>query len=419
MHIVVIGAGIIGVTTAHALRAQGFDVTVLDRNPGVAQEASFGTAGVVSPSSVAPWAQPGMPAKIFSYLLRSESPVIFRPTVDPAQWRWLLRWFRECRLQRFRINKSRMQRLAYYSRAVMHELRTRHAIDYEQAVGYMQLFRSEIDLRRAQQAIELLQQAQTPHRVLTAAECRQLEPALADGTPLAAGLHLPEDETGNCAYFARRIKDLASDAGVHFRFDTPVTGLARSGDLITHVRLAQGEIAADAVVLAAGAASAALLRGTRIRVPLYPVKGYAVTASITRFEYAPMISVMDEAYKVAVTRMGNRLRIAGTAELGNRKLTLRDEALGTLLKVARDWFPGAASYRQARAWVGARPMLPDGPPLLGTTPIRNLYLNIGHGSNGWAMACGAARVVTDVIAGRPPEIDLEGLTLQRYERRSA
>jgi D-amino-acid dehydrogenase len=416
MHVLVIGAGVIGVTTAYELRRRGFRVTVVDRRPGVAREASYGNAGVVSTAYAGPWAQPGMPAKILGGLLRSASPVILRPSLDPAQWRWIARWLGECRLQRFRTNKARMQRLAEYSRAVLHEVRSRHSIDYEQSRGWLQLFRSEADVARAGPSIELLAQAGMAHRLLGADECRALEPALVDGTPLAGGLHLPEEEVGNCAYFTRRIKDLAQADGVEFRFDTPVTGLRVDGGRFGAARTAAGEIGADALVVAAGADSGRLLGRLGVRLPLYPVKGYSLTAQVSRHEFAPLLSVMDEAYKVAITRMGNRLRIAGTAELGNRRLALRDAALGTLLRVVRDWFPGAADYGRARPWVGARPMLPDGPPVLGATPVSNVYLNVGHGSTGWAMACGSARVVAHLVAGAEPPIDLEGLTLDRFTR---
>ena len=416
MHVVVIGAGIIGVTTAHALRSQGFDVTVFDRNPGVAQEASFANAGVISTAYAGPWAQPGMPGRMLASLWRTHSPIVFRPTIDPAQWRWLLRFLGECRLQRFRVNKQRMQRLAIYSRDVLHELRQRLDLDYEQTQGWLQLFRAEADLRRAQPSIEMLKQNGISHQLLDAGQCRAREPALADGTELAAALYLPDEEVGNCAYFARRIKDIAAADGVGFRFGATVKRLTVHADRVTEVRTDAGAVAADAVVIAAGADSARLLRGTGLRVPVYPVKGYSLTAPITRHEHAPRLSMMDEAYKVAITRLGNRLRIAGTAELGNRRLLVRDAALGTLLEVARGWFPGAANYAQARPWVGARPMLPDGPPLLGATPLANLYLNVGHGSTGWAMACGSARIVADIVAGRKPEIDLEGLTIGRYKR---
>lgn len=415
MHVIVIGAGIIGVTTAFELRTRGFEVTVLERNAGVAQEASFGNAGVISTAYAGPWAQPGMPSKVLSYLGRAYAPVYFRPTFDPAQWRWLVRWLGQCRAQRFQVNKLRMQRLADYSRRVLHELRNRHAIDYEQAQGWLQLFRNDADLTRAQPSIDILKQAKVAHRLLTAAECRLQEPALAEGTPLAGGLYLPDEEIGNCAYFARRIKEIAQADGVVFRFGVTATRLAVAGGRVDEIQSSAGPVRADAVVLAAGADSSLLLGGTGLQVPLYPIKGYSLSVPIGRHEFAPTISLMDEAYKVAITRMGNRLRIAGTAELGSRRLELRDAALGTLLKVVRDWFPGAANYSKAQPWVGARPMLPDGAPLLGATPLANLYLNLGHGSTGWAMACGSARVVADLLAGRAPDIDLDGLSLRRYD----
>ncbi|MEW5879618.1 MAG: D-amino acid dehydrogenase [Pseudomonadota bacterium] len=419
MHVAVIGAGIIGVTTAHALRQQGFEVTVIDRRSGVAQEASFANAGVLAPAYVGPWAQPGMPAKVFAYLFRPEAPVVFRPSLDPALWRWLRRWLGECAVERFRVNRERMQRLAYYSRSCLHEVRERHGIDYEQGKGYLQLFRTAHELERTAPARDMLRAAGVPHSLLDAAACRALEPALAAHTPLAGGLHLPEDETGNCAVFARRLKGICESDGVRFRFGAEALRFDVAAGHIQGVQLADGRMQADAYVLAAGADSGRLLAPAGIDLPLMAVRGYSATATIARAEYAPTLAVMDESYKVAITRLGQRLRAAGTAEVGSRGTKLRESALRTLLKVARDWFPAAASYAQARFWVGARPMLPDGPPVLGRTPYPNLFLNVGHGSTGWAMACGSARIVADLIAGRPPQIDLDGLTLDRYAPRRA
>ncbi len=414
MHVVVIGAGIIGVTTAYALRRQGLDVTVVERNAGVAQEASFANAGVIAPSYVAPWSQPGMPKKVLSQLFKRDSAIVFRPAGDRALWRWLRQWYHECDLERFARNKARMQRLASYSRSVLHEIAAHHAIDYEQAPGYLQLFRTQEELDRHAPARKVLQDLGVNFRLLTAAECRQLEPAIAEATALAGGVYLPDDETGNCAYFARKLKDVCEGDGVNFRFGVTAAGLSVGGGRIQALHTADGPLQADAYVLAAGCDSAALLDGVGIDIPLYPVKGYSATVQITRHEHAPLLSVMDEAYKVAVTRLGKRLRIAGTAEIGSRTLALRNAALRTLMKVAQDWFPAAASWSSAQYWVGARPMLPDGPPLLGATPLPNLDLNLGHGSTGWAMACGSGQALADVITGRTPAIDLEGLTLARY-----
>jgi D-amino-acid dehydrogenase len=416
MQVLVIGGGIIGVTTAYCLRQRGLEVTVLERNAGVAQEASFANAGVIAPSYVAPWAQPGMPKKVLAQLFKRDAAVVFRPARERALWRWLRQWYRECELERFARNKSRMQRLASYSRTQLHEIAARHAIDYEQARGYLQLFRTEDELERQAPARKVLQDLGVSFRQLNGAECRQIEPALTEATPLAGGMYLPDDESGNCAYFARKLKDVCEGDGVHFRFGAQVTALTAAGGRIESLLTADGPLRADAYVLAAGCDSVQLLTGTGIDVPLYPVKGYSATVQITRHEHAPLLSVMDETYKVAVTRLGKRLRIAGTAEIGNRALTLRNASLRTLMKVAQDWFPAAASWSSAQYWVGARPMLPDGPPLLGATPLSNLYVNIGHGSTGWAMACGSGQVLADVITERAPAIDLDGLTLARYAR---
>lgn len=414
MHVVVIGAGIVGVTSAYYLRQHGFDVTVVERHARVAQETSLGNAGVIAPAYVGPWAQPGMPGKVLAYLLRPHAPVIFRPSADRALWRWLSRWYAECSLERFARNKERMRRLATYSRDELHALRTRLSIDYDQAAGYLQLYRSDQEQQRAAPARRLLADAGVPHQLLSAAQCRELEPALEHSRPFAGALFMPQDETGDCAAFAQRLGDVSQRDGVRFRFGAVALACETVGGRLAGVRVDGTTVPADACVIAAGADSVSLLAPLGIDVPLYPVKGYSATVAIAREDRAPRISVMDEAYKVAVTRMGTRLRVAGTAEIGSRALALRPAALRTLVRVASDWFPGAAPYEQADFWVGARPMLPDGPPLLGTTPIRGLHLNIGHGSSGWAMACGSARVVADLVAGRTPRIDLDGLTLARY-----
>jgi len=418
--VTVVGAGIVGVCTAWSLAEAGCEVTVIERNSGVAQETSYGNAGMVAPAYVTPWAAPGMPGKILSMLFAQDSPVRFQATMDPALWRFVVRWLGECRASRYKRNKARMQRLAFYSRDVLAEWRTRHHLSYERTEGVLQLLRSARDVRMAETTMAFLKEAGIAHRLLDDADCRSIEPGLSE-IAFAGGLHLTDAETGNCPLFARHIRTLCEEHGVRFEFGTEVTRItARGGATTLRVRTANGETErnVEAVVLAAGIASAALLPRLGIRVPLYPVKGYSATVAIREPTYAPNAALMDEAYKVAIVRMGNRIRIAGTAELGDRSLSLEtrraESALATLIKVARDWFPGAANYHAATWWVGARPMLPDGPPVLGTTAHRGVFVNLGHGSTGWTMAAGSGRVVADVIMGRPPEIDLDGLTLARY-----
>lgn len=432
MHVLIIGAGVIGVSSAWYLRQAGFDVTVLERRAAPALETSFGNAGMIAPGYVTPWAAPGMPAKVLRTLFAREAPVLFRPTADPAMWRWIARWLRECQLERFRANKLRMQRLAFYSRDCLHRLVDELGIEYERSRGYLQLLRTQRDVDMAAPALALLRENNVPHRLVDAAECRRIEPGLATGTPLAGGLHLPEDESGNCPMFTRRLHQAAEAAGVRFRFDTVVTRILRGENGGLAVTLAPSVAGAAGpeiletprVLVAAGVESAALLRPLGLRVPLYPVKGYSATITVQDERQAPRGALMDESYKVAITRLGGRMRVAGTAELGTRSLGLRPAALHTLLKVARDWFPAAGDYQTATLWAGARPMLPDGPPLIGATRVPGLYLNLGHGSTGWAMACGSGKIAADQIAanagiGTGPEIDMEGLTPARYRLAAA
>lgn len=421
MRVTVIGAGIVGVTTAWSLAEAGCEVTVVERNSGVAQETSYGNAGMVAPAYVTPWAAPGMPAKILSMLFANDSPVRFRPTFDPALWRWVARWLGECRAARYRENKARMQRLAFYSRDCLGELRMRHGLVYERTEGLLQLLRGPRDVRMAETTMAFLKDAGVAHRLLSPAECRAREPGLSD-IEFAGGLQLSDAETGNCALFTRQLRDLCGERGVRFEFNTHVSRVIARGRETALVVEGQGGESGrvvDAVVVCAGVAGAALLHRLGMRLPLYPVKGYSATVAIREPTFAPMAALMDEAYKVAIVRMGNRVRVAGTAELGDRALSLdtknAERGLATLVKVARDWFPGAANYGSASWWVGARPMLPDGPPVLGPTPHPRVFVNLGHGSTGWTMAAGSARLVTACVLGRPPEIDLQGLTLARYD----
>ena len=413
MQVAVIGGGVIGVCTAYFLAEAGHEAVVIERRGNVAEQASFGNAGVIAPGYIAPWAAPGMPKKILSYLFKSEAPVLFKPTMDRALWRWIRRWLSECELDHYRINKERMQRVAFYSHDVLHQLREQYQLEYEQTQGYLQLFRTAREIQMAEPALALLAESEVPHRMIDADAARILEPGLSSTTPLAGGLHLPQGESGNCPLFTKQLKYIAQSIGVEFHFNSVLTGIQHENNRVA-LQIDDRKFHADAVVLAAGVDSVQLLKSLGIQVPLYPVKGYSATAPIKNFDEAPVGALMDESYKVAITRMGNRIRIAGTAELGSLDLELREAALRTLIKVGNDWFPHAGNYNTANFWCGARPMLPDGVPLLGATPLRGVYLNIGHGSSSWAMAAGSGKLVADIVSGYTPEIDMDGLTLSRY-----
>jgi D-amino-acid dehydrogenase len=411
--IAVIGGGVVGVSTAFFLAEAGHDVVVIERHQNVAQEASFAHAGIVSPGYASPWAVPGMPRRILSSLFRSEAPVTLNSLFDRDKWRWARQWLSECELNRYRVNTERMQRIALYSREILGQMREYYQIDYERSEGVLQLFRTARDMKMAESAISLLTDHGVPHQLLDAEGARAIEPALNTQTAIAGALHLQQDEAGNCPLFAKRLKHIAGSLGVRFHFDSTVDAIEpETRGMALHI--GSSTFPADAVVVAAGAESTRLLAPLGIRLPLYPVRGYSATASIKNFDQAPLSAVVDEAYKVAITRMGNRVRICGTAELGAHGKEIHRRALRTLMKVGGDWFPDAANYAVANFWSGDRPMFPDGPPVLGATPVRNLYLNIGHGSSGWAMAAGSGKLLADLISGSTPEIDLDGLTMARY-----
>ncbi len=425
MRIAVIGAGIVGVTTAWELRADGHEVTVLERRSSVAEEASFANAGVIAPGYVTPWAAPGMPAKVLRGLFAAHSAVRFGAGVR-HHLPWLRRYLAACARPVHEANRRTMQALARYSRQRLEALTRQQGIDYEQSRGYLVLLRDEHEFARAQAGLQLLRDSGTAARVLDAAACREVEPGLAPETPLRAGIHLPEDGVGNCRLFAHQLRALAQGHGVDFRFATEVLPLDPANPLQLRWQPAasQGIEAGplqqerfDAVVLCAGVPSAALARPAGLRLPLLPVYGYSLTAPLRETQEhsppPPQAGLMDERYKVAITRLGRQLRVAGSAELGAHADVMNAASVRTLYKVLQDWFPRAADLSRARLWKGGRPMLPDGPPVVGASPLPGLWLNLGHGSSGWALACGSARVLADQLAGRSPEIDAQRLSHRR------
>ena len=416
MRVGVVGAGIIGVTSAYELAAQGHEVKVFERRGGVASETSFANAGVLAPGYVTPWAAPGMPMKVLRHLLGRHAPVRFGGVNAMRQLPWLWRWWRACKPAVYAGNRSAMQRLAHFSRTRLLELtRTLH-LDYDQMPGYLVLLRNPRELAAAQPGLALLRELGVPHHVVDAVRCRQLEPGLNPATALHAAIHLPQDGLGNCRHFAQLLKNQAQKLGADFRFDTDVQSL-KPGATPMLVTSDGQQHACDAIVVCTGVNANRLLAPVGVKLPLAPIYGYSVTAPLRHDEahpnLGPRAALMDEKYKVAITRLGQRIRVAGSAEIGGSLDHLSDSPLRTLYQVLDDWFPGAAVVREAQAWKGARPMLPDGPPVLGDSGVPGIWLNLGHGSSGWTLACGSALVLAECIAGRPAPLDTRGLTLAR------
>lgn len=416
MRVGVIGAGIVGVTTAHELAAQGQEVTVFERRAGVAAETSFANAGVVAPGYVTPWAAPGMPLKVLGQLFSRDAAVRFAGVSALGQLPWMWRFLRACRAGVHVPNRTAMQRLAHYSRERMEELATRLDLDYEQRQGYMVLLRTPADLQRAGPGLKLLKELGVVHEVLDEAAVRRREPALSATSRVHAAIRLPKDGVGNCRVFAHHLKNEAQRLGARFAFDAEVARLM-PGEAPA-LRLAGGEVRAfDRIVVCAGVEANRLLAPLGLSLPLAPVYGYSITAPLREHDggpdMGPRAALMDEKYKVAISRLGQRVRVAGSAEIGGDLGDLRRAPLATLYRVLDEWFPGAASMREAQQWKGARPMLPDGPPVIGASRLPGIWLNLGHGSSGWALSCGSARIIADLLRGQRPAIDVDRLAPAR------
>jgi len=428
VRIAVIGAGIIGVTTAYELAVDGHELTVFERNAHVAGETSFANAGVIAPGYVTPWAAPGMPWKVLRGSFGRHAAVRFGGLDALAHVPWMWRWWRACRPAVYRANRSSMHGLARYSSQRLETLRQTLKLDYERASGYIVLLRGRRERHMAEAAMEMLRQLEVPFDLLDAAQCRLLEPGLNAATPLHSAIGLPRDEVGNCRQFAQLLATEARRLGARFEFGQQVlalqpgklpvvSALDRNTGSQTQTSAPVRDTAFDAVVVCAGPHANALLAPLGCRLPIIAVHGYSVTAPLQHHDggapAAPLGAVMDERYKVAISRVGQRVRVAGSAELGGTTQRFHPAALRTLYKVLDDWFPGAARLSQAQRWKGARPMLPDGPPVLGRSAAEGIWMNLGHGSSGWALSCGSARVLADLIAQREPAIDIGGLSPAR------
>lgn len=417
MNIIILGSGVIGVTSAYYLALQGHQVTVLERHGSVALDTSFGNAGQISPGYASPWAAPGIPAKAMKWMFAKHSPLTIRPDWTLGQVKWMFEMLKNCDEAAYTTNKLRMVRLAEYSRECLIALRENTDIQYEgRQKGTTQLFRSQQQLDASAKDIEVLKEMGVPYELLDPKGLLEAEPALAHSkVPLAGGLRLPNDETGDCKMFTEQLAKKCQELGVVFHFNTNVTDLDIQDNTVVGLRTAQQTFAADAVLCTLGAYTPEFLKG-RLDIPIYPIKGYSLTIPITHPELAPVSTVLDETYKVAITRFDDRIRVGGMAELRGYDKSLIHSRRETLELMVNDFYAGAGDVAQASFWTGLRPVTPDSTPIIGATPIKGFWLNAGHGTLGWTMSCGSARVIADLMSGQRPEIEYSDLAISRYEK---
>jgi D-amino-acid dehydrogenase len=415
MRIVILGSGVIGVTSAYYLAKAGHAVTVIDRQPGPGLETSFGNAGQISPGYASPWAAPGIPLKAIKWLMQRHAPLAVAPDGSRFQLQWMWQMLRNCTPERYSVNKERMVRLAEYSRDCFKQLREEAGIAYEgRQQGTMQLFRTERQFEDAEKDIRVLRDSGVPYELLTREQLSRAEPALhAVQDKLVGALRLPNDETGDCALFTTRLAQMAADLGVKFRYGVSIDQLVMKGGAVDSVLCGEEVVRADAYVVALGAYSTSLLQPA-LDIPVYPVKGYSITVPIVDAAAAPRSTILDETYKIAVTRFDDRIRVGGMAELSGFDLRLKARRRATLEMVVNDLFPGAGDTARAEFWTGLRPMTPDGTPIVGRTPLRNLFLNTGHGTLGWTMSCGSAQLLADLMSAKQPAIESGDLSVARY-----
>ncbi|HIQ19118.1 MAG TPA: D-amino acid dehydrogenase [Novosphingobium capsulatum] len=416
MRIAICGSGVIGVTSAWYLAQAGHEVVVIDRQDGPALETSFANAGEISPGYASPWAAPGIPLKALRWLMMDHAPLILRLKPDMAMLRWLVAMLGNCTQSAYAINKSRMVRLAEFSRDCLAALREETGISYDERMqGTLQLFREQKQLDGIGKDIAVLKADGVPFEVLDRAGCIAAEPGLArSSAPIAGGLLLPNDETGDCFKFTNALADMARAKGVTFLNNTTITAMVEEAGRIVRVETSKGPVVADAYLVAMGSYSPHLMAPLGLHLPIYPVKGYSLTVPIVEEAHAPVSTLLDESYKVAITRLGNRIRVGGMAEISGFNTDLPAARRATLEMSASSLFPGAGAMKEATFWSGLRPMTPDSTPIIGPTRLPNLFLNTGHGTLGWTMACGSAHVISDIIGGKRPAIEAADLALSRY-----
>ncbi len=412
MKVVVLGAGLLGVTSAYYLQQLGHEVTVLDRQAAPAAETSFANGGQISVSHAEPWANPSAPFKVLQWLSREDAPLLFRLRADTRQWLWGLQFLRECTVARTRRNIEQIVKLGLYSREMLQALRRETGIAYDHRTqGILHFYTSQKEFDAALKPAELMRELGCERRVVSPEEAVRIEPALAHiRERLAGATYTAEDESGDANLFAREVVRLCHDRGVRFLMSHTVTALRVAGAKIDHVEATNEEgrfqrICGDAFVLALGSVSPLFAAPLGIRLPIYPAKGYSVTMPVKDESRANQVSLTDDEFKWVYSRLGNRLRIAGTAELNGYDRDLNRVRCEAIVRRVEDIFPGAGDSSEAQFWTGLRPATPSNVPLIGGTRLPNLYLNTGHGTLGWTHACGSGKSIARIVSGLSPEVD--------------
>ena len=405
----VLGAGVVGVASAWYLAEAGHEVTVVERHGEAAMETSFANGGQISASHAEPWAKPSMLPKILRWLGREDAPLLFRPRADWAQWMWGLRFVLECLPGRFERNCRALAGLAEYSRDCLRALRAATGLRYDHlSRGILHFATDGHDFEVMARSAEAVRALGIERQVKSAPECLALEPALRDSqVPVTGGVYTPGDESGDARRFTQELARHAARRGVRFRYDSTLTQIERDADRVTRVRLDDVTLEADAYVVALGSYSPLLLKPLGVRIPVYPLKGYSITLHLgpEHDAAAPTMSLTDEAQKIVISRLGNRLRAAGTAELTGYDTTVSSVRCAAIARRVRELFPGLGSVTAYDSWTGLRPATPDNVPIIGGTRLSNLFLNTGHGTLGWTLACGSGRALADLMCGRRPEVD--------------
>lgn len=421
MRVLVLGSGVIGVTSAWYLARAGHEVTVVDREAAPALGTSFANAGQISPGYASPWAAPGVPLKAIKWMFQEHAPLSIKPDGTLFQLQWMWQMLLNCTEARYAVNKERMVRLAEYSRDCIRALRAETGISYEgRQQGTLQLFRTAEQFDGAAKDIAVLAEAGVPYQLLSRDELAASEPALAAVShKLTGGLRLPNDETGDCQLFTQRLAAMAASIGVSFLYNRSIDGLLTEGDAITGAVVQGQPMHADAVVVALGSWSTPFVRHVLpglSNLPVYPLKGFSITVPMTDAARSPVSTVLDETYKVAITRFDDRIRVGGMAQIVGYDRTLDPGKRRTLEHVVTDLFPGAGDVSRASFWTGLRPMTPDGTPVVGAAGLRGLWLNTGHGTLGWTMACGSGQLLADLVSGTRPAIRADDLSVDRYRK---